>query len=441
MADETPGPVPAPESRLRRELGLLEVTASGVGIIVGAGIYVLVGAATTEAGSAVWIAFILGGLLGLITGLSYAELTSMYPSAAGEFEYTRHAFPEWLAFAVGWVMIAGLVVAAAAIALGFAQYLERFVDIDRRIAAIGLLWAVTMIALAGIKHSARVTVLLSLVQVGGLVAVVIAGIPEIGSRDLVQDVGAAGVLGATALVFFAFIGFDEVITLAEETRNPRRTVPLALLLGLGISTTLYVAVSIATVSVLGAEALGASDQPLAAVMTEAIGSAGGDVIAIVALVTTTNTTLLCLTAASRLVFGMATGGVFPPLFSSVSSRTGAPSRAVVVCALIASGFALVGGIKLVASVTDVAVYAVFAAVNLTVIVLRFRQPAASRPFRVSGSIGRVPVTAVLGIVSVVALTTRLEPTALVLGGLLCASGVPAARLAAHMRARALRRSA
>lgn len=113
---------------LRRVLGLVEVTAGGVGIIIGAGIYVLLGAATAEAGPLVWLAFLGAAVLSALTGLSYAELSSMFPSAAGEYEYTRHAMPEWLAFVVGWTMIVGLVVAAATVSIGFARYVGYFVD-------------------------------------------------------------------------------------------------------------------------------------------------------------------------------------------------------------------------------------------------------------------------------------------------------------------------
>ena len=148
---------------LRRVLGLLEVTAGGVGIIIGAGIYVLLGAATLSA----------------LTGLSYAELSSMFPSAAGEYEYTRHALPEWLAFVVGWTMIVGLVVAAATVSIGFARYVGYFIDVDIRLGSIALLVIASAVAMVGIKQSARLTVGLSAVQVGGLVFVAAIGLPHV----------------------------------------------------------------------------------------------------------------------------------------------------------------------------------------------------------------------------------------------------------------------
>jgi hypothetical protein len=159
---------------------------------------------------------------------------------------------------------------------------------------------------------------LSAVQVGGLLFVIAIGLPHVGDVDLFSGPGAAGVLSAAALVFFAFIGFDEVITLAEETRDPTRTVPRALLLALGVSTALYVAVAVAAVSVLGAGALAASPRPLADVMAHVLGNKGATVVAAIAILTTTNTTLLALTAASRVAYGMAKAGAIPPALASVS---------------------------------------------------------------------------------------------------------------------------
>jgi amino acid transporter len=410
-------------SSLRRVLGLTEVTAGGVGIIIGAGIYVLLGAATAHAGPLVWLAFLMAALLSAFTGLSYAELSSMFPSAAGEYEYTRRAMPEWIAFVVGWTMIVGLVVAAATVSIGFGRYVGFFVDVDPRAAGLGLLVAVALVATAGIKQSARLAVGLSAVQVGGLVLVVAIGLPHIGDVNLLVGAGPAGVLGAAALVFFAFIGFDEVITLAEETRDPTRTVPRALLLALGLSTLLYVAVAIAAVSVLDAAALATSPRPLADVMAHVLGARGATVVAIIAVMTTTNTTLLALTAASRVIYGMAKAGAMPRALASIHLRRGTPMRAIMTAVLVAAVFAAVGDFTVIAAVTDFAVYVVFLAVNATVIILRRTRPELPRPFVVPGAIRGVPVLPVFGLASVALMMTQLESTAIALGSALCAAGL------------------
>jgi APA family basic amino acid/polyamine antiporter len=416
-------PEPAdPAPGLARTLGFGQVTASGVGIIIGAGIYVLLGAATAEAGAGVWIAFLVAGVLSALTALSYAELASMYPNAGAEYDYTRRVAPEWVAFIIGWVMILGLVIAAAAVSLGFASYLRYFFDVPQRLGAWLLLAVVAAVALVGIEQSARLTVVLSTVQVTGLLAIIAIGIPHIGDESLIAGASTAGVVTAAALVFFAFVGFDEVITLAEETTNPARTVPRALLAALGISTVLYVAVAIAGISVLGPTALAGSEQPLADVMGAAIGSRSADVVAVVAMMATTNTTLLAITASSRLQYGMADTGALPPVFGRLNVRR-APWVAVLLAVTVAAGFVSIGDLSLVASVTDFSVYLVFVAVNLTVILLRFWQPKRRRPFAIRGAIGKIPITPVLALATIAVLVPSLEPAAIMLGTVVTGSGV------------------
>ena len=416
---------PEPATSLHRTLGLIEVTAGGVGIIIGAGIYVLLGAATAHAGPMVWAAFLVAAVLSALTGLSYAELSSMFPSAAGEYEYTRRAMPEWIAFVVGWTMIVGLVVAAATVSIGFARYLGYFVAVDPRAASVGLLGAVAGVASIGVKQSARLTVALSAVQVGGLVLIVGIGLPHVGDVDLVSGPGVGGVLGAAALVFFAFIGFDEVITLAEETRDPTRTVPRALLAALGLSTALYVAVAIAAVSVLGAGPLAASPRPLADVMAHVLGDRGATVVAAIAVITTTNTTLLALTAASRVVYGMAKARAMPHSLSLVHATRRTPGRAILLVALAATACALFGDFTLIAAITDFAVYVVFLAVNAAVIILRRTSPGLPRAFAVPGAIRGVPVLPVMGLGSAALMMTHLEPAAIGIGMAACGAGLAA----------------
>lgn len=411
------------EPALERALGLPQVTAAGVGIIIGAGIYVLIGEAAGEAGNALWMSFLLAAVLCTVTGFSYAELASMFPSAGAEFDYTRQALPEWVAFLVGWVMVVGLVVAAGTVSLGFGRYFGEFIDVDARFPAMGLLIALFVLGASGMRHSGRVILALSAVQVGGLLSVIIFSVPFIGDRDLTASHGSQGIVGAAALVFFAFIGFDEVITLAEETQNPTRTVPRALLAALGISAALYAATAVAAVSVLGADALAASDRPLADVVDAAVGSGGATGIAIAALISTTNTTLLCLTAASRLTFGMARSRALPGTFAHVTRRSRVPLRALVVATLLAGLCALSGKVNLIAQVTDFSVYLVFVAVNVSVIVLRWRRPAIARPIRSPLALGRVPLLPLVGLASVGLLLPALDREALVVGTAVCLAGM------------------
>jgi APA family basic amino acid/polyamine antiporter len=402
---------------LQKTLGFWQLLASGVGIIVGAGIYVLIGEAATEAGSMVWLSFIVAAGLSALTALSYCELASMFPRASAEYEYTSHAFPRWLAFLVGWVMTCGLVIAAAAVSLGFARYLSRFIAVDQTVLALALLAALCALGARGIKRSSRVTMALSAVQVIGLLLIIAVGIPSVGDVDLVARGDFAGVFPAAALVFFAFIGFDEVATLAEETRDASRVVPLALLSGLAISTVLYVAVAVAAVSVLGAGPLGSSERPLADVLDTATGSYGGRIVTVIAIVSTTNTTLLALTAGSRMVFGMSRAGALPGRLGGLGGDGAAPVAALIACGAAAACFVLASDLRAIAATTDAAIYLVFLATNTTVIILRFRQPDASRPFRVPLSIGKVPLVPVAALVATAGMMGMLDlqPLVVMLG--------------------------
>lgn len=400
---------------LRRSLRLWQVTVSGIGIVVGAGIYVLIGEGAAEAGAAVWLSFGVAAALSGLTALSYCELASMYPSAGVEYEWSRRAFNTFAGFLAGWMMAVAYIIAAAAVSLGFAQYVQQFLGIDERVAALSLLAVLTIIVISGVQRSIWLSVLLATLQIGGLLLVVATGIPHFGERPLLDGATVTSVMSGAALVFFAFIGFDDIATLSEETHEAATVIPQALLLTLAISTALYMLVGISAVSVVDVNQLAAAERPLALVLQESLGDRAGDVVAWIALAATANTTLLVITAASRLLYAMGRERALPSVLARVGARGGAPYVGALITLAIASLFVLPGDIGLVAAVTDFAVYCTFLSVNLAVIALRIRQPGARRPFRVPINIALLPVLPVLGTVSVLAMVAFLAPSAWVLG--------------------------
>lgn len=236
--------------------------------------------------------------------------------------------------------------------------------------------------------------------------------------------GFAGVSAASALIFFAFIGFEEIVQLAEETKDPARTVPRAVLLSIGIATVLYVLVAIAAVSVLGAESLGASDAPLADVAEAALGWNAGSAIAVIALFSTANTVLVLLLSASRMLYGMGEDGALPDVFARVSERGGTPVPVTLAVSVLAAVIAVVvRDIGTVASLTNFALFLTFLLINAAAIALRFREPELDRPFRLPLSIGGVPVISVLGILSVLSLMANTGWTAVGMGAAVLAVGV------------------
>ena len=410
MADLTAEP-----PRLQRSLRLWQVTVSGIGIVIGAGIYVLIGEGAREAGAGVWLSFAVAAVLSALTAMSYCELTAMFPSAGVEYEWSKRAFNPFAGFLAGWMMSIAYVIAAAAVSLGFAQYLRHFVDVDVRVASVALLGVLTLVVMAGIQRSIWLSVVLAVLQIGGLAMVVVAGAPHIGDRPVLEGATITGVMSGAALVFFAFIGFDDIATLSEETHDASSVIPRALLLTLAISTALYMLVGLSAISVIDAGVLAASDRPLTLVIEHDWGSRASDIVAFIALASTTNTTLLVITAASRLLYAMARADALPRFLSHVGSNGRAPYAAALAAFVVAAAFALRGDIGLVAAVTDFSVYCTFLAVNLSVIALRFRAPETPRPFSSPFSLARVPILPVLGIASVLSMIGFLQPGALVLG--------------------------
>ena len=412
------GPEP---NRFDRVLGLRHLTASGVGVIIGAGIYVLLGPATQASGSLVWASFLVAGLLSALTAFSYMELASMFPSAGSEHEFARQVFPRWVSFSTGWAMTLALIVAAATVALGFARYLQLFIDLDVRVGALMLLLLVSFIAVSGMKRASWLIISLSAIQVGGLLLVIVLGADHVGDVNLLQGKGTSGVIAGSALIFFAFIGFDEVITLSEETIDAHRTVPRALMLSLAISTVLYVLVAIVSVSVLGPDRLSLSHQPLTDVVRDAVGGGAVSVAAIIALVTTFNTTLLVVTAASRMMYGMASKGDLPRWFETLRNHR-SPRNSVVATLCCSSALLLAGDIHRLAASTDALIYLMFLMVNVIVIVLRAQRPHEARPFRTPGNIGPIPVMPILGLMVTVLMASQLEISSIALAVMLTAIG-------------------
>jgi APA family basic amino acid/polyamine antiporter len=271
------------------------------------------------------------------------------------------------------------------------------------------------------ERAVWVIVVLGTIEVGGLVWICVVGLPYVGDVDLVSHPYVGGVFNGAALVFFAFIGFDEVITLAEETRNSHKTVPRALLLSLAISTVLYVGVAVVATSVLGVDALANSTKPLADVMRVIDGGRAATAMALAALISTASTVLLALTSASRMLYGTASAGDLPTRLAVVYRRR-VPLAALVVSTIGAIGLVLLQDISLLAAATDVIIYAMFIVVNLVVIILRRTMPNQSRPFAVRGQIRGVPFVPILGLIATASMAVHIDGRAALLAVFIMLTG-------------------
>jgi basic amino acid/polyamine antiporter, APA family len=399
-------------SPLRRSLGLAGLSFYGIGLILGAGIYSILGAAAAIAGDALWMSFVLGSAAALLTGLSYAELATMFPEAGAEYVYARRSWPRarWLAAIVGFLFVASGAATSATVAVAFAGYASLFANLSGWLLATGLLVAATLLNLLGVRESSWVNAVFTLIEAGGLVALTIVGAREPDFGNALAASPHLGVLAGASLIFFAFLGFEDIANLAEESRDPHRDVPRAIVIAVIVSTVLYVLVALASVALLSAEQLGRSRSPLADAMRVGAPHLAG-ALAGVALFATANTVLVAMLAASRMLLGMARGGDAPRVLAHVLESRRTPALAI---AVIFSGACLLlplGRVEMLGSIASLTALVAFVVVNACVIRLRWTQPRAARPFKVPLSVRGMPILPALGAALALALIVRFEPMA------------------------------
>ncbi len=388
--------------KLKRELGLLQATFAGVGIILGAGIYALIGEAAGIAGNSLWLSFFISALVATFTGLSYAELSSMYPKDSGEAEYGEKAFNKRVGFLLAWLIIFEGIVSAAAVALGFGGYfaglISNYIALPIVMGAILCIVLFSFINFWGIKESSQFNIVSTLIEGGGLILIIILGISYFGKVDYMEMAhGFGGTVSAAALIFFAFIGFEAIVKLSEETKNAAKIIPKALIYSIAISTVLYILVAIASVSILGWEALAASSAPLADVAAAVLGAKAFLLLAVIALFSTANTVLMILVTTARMLYGIGQKFTKIKCMSCIHDKRRTPWIAVIFTMILAIAFAMIGDIKIVAEVTNFAIFATFIIINGALLSLRKKYPKQKRPFKVPLSIGWFNIPAFFGI--------------------------------------------
>ncbi len=383
---------------LHRALGPGHVIFFGVGSILGAGIYTLIGKVAGEAGNLTWLAFLIASFTAFLTAFSYAELSAAFPRSGGEYVYAQKAFGQRAGTGVGLLIALNGVISAATVSLGFAGYFTELVDLPLLPVALGIIGFLLLVNIRGIQASSTVNIVLTVVEILGLVAVGVAAFPHVGSVDLLAlpDGKVNGLFFAAALSFFAYMGFEDIVKLAEETRSPERNIPRALFMSNGIVLVVYVTLAMLVVSAMPWQQLADEPAPLAAIVGGRWGRVGLVVVGVAALFSTSNTLLTNLMGSSRVLAFM--GRELGPLrWLGRLSPQRTPVAALVLIALIAAAFALIGDIAIVARIATVSIFLTFMLVNLSAIVLRIRQPDLVRPYRIPMQIGRVPVIPVLAI--------------------------------------------
>jgi basic amino acid/polyamine antiporter, APA family len=366
---------------LRRAIGPKLLTVFIVGDILGAGIYALVGEVGAEVGGAIWTAFLAAFVLALFTAFAYAELVSKYPRAAGAALYTHRAFRvPFFTFIVAFAVMSSGIASASTLARAFAgDYLSVFVDIPLVLAAIAVILVVAAINLRGISESVYVNLVLTGIEVFGLLLIVVIGVAALGegsgdfSRNFEFKEGEgvlAAIVGGTALAFYAMIGFEDSVNVAEETKRPSRTFPRALFIGIAIAGTLYLLVTLTASFVVPTGQLSGSDAPLLEVVEEGPLGLSTKLFAFIALMAVANSALINMIMASRIVYGMADQGIVARLFGRTLRGRRTPVAAIVFTTAIAIVLISTGDLSTLADTTVVLLLFVFTIVNVAVLVLR-----------------------------------------------------------------------
>jgi len=382
---------------LKRSIGLFESVMYGVGLIVGAGIYVIIGHAAGLAGNALWLSFLIASFVAILTGLAYAELSTMFPKEAAEYHYVKNAFDKRLAFLVGWIIICTDIFAISTVALGFASYFSFFSPLSIPMVATCLVLFMALVNFSGIRQSTELNIILTGLSLLGLIIIICAAVPHFGSVNYFSmSNGLRGLFMSAGLVFFAYLGFEDIVNMAEETKNPKKTIPKAIILSVLITTVLYILVAISVVSLASPSSLAASEAPLALAVSKVFTNAD-TILAIIALCATASTVLVLSIVASRMIYGMASEGSLPRQLSKIHKKTKTPYLAILLNTIIVIIFLNSKSLSVLASMTDFGIMLMFAVINASLIWLRYKQPNRKRAFKVPLNIGKIPLPSLFGL--------------------------------------------
>jgi APA family basic amino acid/polyamine antiporter len=377
---------PASPAQLRRRLSLPLLVLYGIGITIGAGIYVLIGAVAGHAGRHAPWSFLLAAATMALTVGSYAELATRFPVSAGEAAYVRAAFGSRLAStATGLLSILIGIVSSAAVALGAAGYIGQFTALPQSTIVVLLLGALGAVAAWGILESVLLASLFTLIEAGGLLAIIVAGfhagLPAAGALLAPPPFDAqvlSGIAYASLLAFFAFVGFEDLANVVEEAKFPHRDIPRAMVLTLAISTVLYVAVAAIAVAAVPVAELATSRAPLSLVF-RAVAGVSPVTISLIAIVATLNTILAQMTMAARVIYGMSKQGDLPRFAGRVHPKTATPLIATALIVAATLTLALLVPFERLAESTSLATLLVFALVNVSLLRLRHRRIRSEGP--------------------------------------------------------------
>ena len=359
------------ETKLRRVLNLPLLVFYGVGVTIGAGIFALIGEVVKVAGDFAPMAFIFAGLIAGATGISYAILSAIYPRAGGEAVFVNNALGSGFARLVGYGVTTTALISSAVISLSFSGYLGSILPVPGPILVIGILLILATVAFLGVRESVMFAAVITLLEAGTLVILIFFGSSALADPSVLAKAvtlpaslpAISLVLSASVISFFAYIGFEDIVNMAEETVNPTSTLPLAIVITLGITIVLYTLVSLIAVAMPDREALITSGAPLTTLYESVTGFSGKPVSAM-ASIAMINGILVQIVMASRVIYGMTKEGLAPAVLGKLDSQRQTPLRAIIVVTTLIAILALAVPLLKLAQATSLVTLVVFLLVNL-----------------------------------------------------------------------------
>ena len=410
---------------LQRSIGLFQLSLFGIGATIGTGIFIVLTSAVPEAGPSVILSFVLAGVVAGLTAICYAELASAVPVSGSSYSYAYATLGEGVAIVVAACLLLEYGVASAAVAVGWSQYLNQLFDnlfgwqipvaLSNapeqdgvfNVPAVILIFLCTLLLIRGTSESARINTVMVLIKIAVLLFFIAVGVTGWSSDNLSDfaPFGASGVSTAAGIIFFSYIGLDAVSTAGEEVRDPRRTMPLAILIALVAVTTVYVAVAVVAVAAQPMAEFEGQEAGLAAILQRVTGDTWpGTVLAAGAVISIFSVTLVSIYGQTRILFAMGRDGMIPSLFHRVNPRTLTPVPATIFVAVIVSLLAGLLPINFLAEMTSIGTLVAFMIVSAGVIILRRTAPDLRRGFKVPG----YPVTPVLAILGCIWIISDLR---------------------------------
>ncbi|MFX1299437.1 MAG: APC family permease [Promethearchaeota archaeon] len=417
---------------LKRNVGLLGASSVGIANIIGAGIFVISGVAAGLAGPSVILSFFLAGIIALLTALSSAELSSIIMETGASYVFTKRAFGRVPSFFVGWFKYFDYIAGAAAVSIGFAAYFTAVFGLvgplPLIIAAIGLPIAFTILNIVGVKESANATSIMVLIKLFALILLIgVGGLYLIHFFDIAHftpffPTGFGGTFSGAAVIFFSFLGFNTIAMMSEETKNPEKTIPRALILAFVITFILYMAIAVLEIGILNWQDLGTSASPLEDLaLAISANPLFTSFIAFAALIATASVVLSSIMGGTRASFAMGRDRLLPPQFDKISRRFCTPYLSVLFGGILVATLAglFFNNIDIVASIVNFGSLFTYFFVHASLIKLRRDAPEIHRPFRVP----LYPLTPILGMISCILLMFYLSPNALIMAIIWCSIGI------------------